>query len=105
MLGDVRRESENLDGADMVAPSEPHIYDLADHTGMMLDWLIRHDPLRARWIVQKFVGEVVDDHDRYQTTRDMLVHTLKVALVPGELTSEQTEGFLKTVIIHLDKQR
>lgn len=101
MRGDVLGECdlENSFEQDGRKRSRPRIYTLGDHTGLMLDWLIRHDPRLGRFVVQTFVGDIERENDRYQTSRDMLLHTLKVALGPGKLTSVQTEGFLKSAIM------
>ncbi|MFG1820589.1 hypothetical protein ACGFIF_43000 [Kribbella sp. NPDC049174] len=77
----------------------PRIYHISDDTGLMLDWLIRHHPRLGRFVVQTFVGDLERENDRYQTSRDMLLHTLKVALGPGKLTAEQVESFLRSAIM------
>ncbi len=105
MLGDVLRTWQNtteLETATDLLRSRPRIYHISDDTGTMLDWLIRHDPARGRWVVYTFVGEVLRDNERYETTRDHLIHTLRVALSHGKLTDEQAEGFLKTAIMPND---
>jgi hypothetical protein len=98
MRGDVLREWD-LENDLNLRRQSPRIYNPGDHTGLMLDWLIRHNPRLGRFVVQTFIGDIERDNDRYQTSRDMLLHTLKVALGPGKLTSEQTEAFLRSAIM------
>jgi hypothetical protein len=100
MLGDVLQQ-QDLDTqlAKDGQPEDPRIYHISDDTGLMLDWLIRHHPRLGRFVVQSFVGDIERENDRYQTSRDMLLHTLKVALGPGKLTAEQVEGFLRSAIM------
>lgn len=105
MLGDVLRSWHTTTTYETVEDrmrNRPRIYHISDDTGTMLDWLIRHDPRRGRWVVCTFVGDVLRENDRYETTRDHLIHTLKVALSHGKLTDEQVEGFLKTAIMPND---